>query len=150
MIVIHLECWDRWGEVAWRTKPSALNHAALWSAKFELWELFYSSISSFLETSIEKLKIRTLKEIINKCDWNWYSNCQYWIIYSCFKSGNKVIFSQHEIWKILSVKSHDIYSCSGSLIWSKPILCVGFAVFYSGWIDWKFYVEGKAVALKTS
>lgn len=60
------------------------------------------------------------------------------------------IFSHHEIWKKLSVKCHEIHCCSGSLIWSQRILCVGFAVLYSVWIDWKFNVEGKAVILKVS
>lgn len=75
--------------VAWRTKPSSPNHVALCSANMSSENFFAAQYLGFWRLSIQKLKIRSLKEKIIECDWNCYSIPLYFFIYFCSKSGNR-------------------------------------------------------------
>lgn len=144
---MHLGPGDRCGLVTWRTKPSTLNHAAFYSANLSSENFFTVQYLHSWRLSIEKLKIRCLNEKIIECDWNCYSIHWYFII-SAPSQETVTLFPSWNMEVFFLMKYHEIHSCPRSLIWSKLSLYVGFAVFYSSWIDWNPYVESKGVAFQ--
>lgn len=110
------------------TEPYCFMVSKIWAENF-----FAALQQHSWRLSIEKLEIRSLKEIINECDWNWYSNYQYFVIYSCFKSGNKVIFCPN----MKPEKFISEMSWNSKLVWFlnlNPLCRLCSTLFYLDWL----------------
>lgn len=85
--------------------------------------------------SIEKLKIRSLKEKIIECDWNWYSICWYFIIYFCSKSENRItLFPSWNMKNFMNEMSwNSQVSWFISLKQAEPLHRLCSVLF---WLDW--------------